>query len=117
MRQLEGVTDPMNMSLSKCQEMVKDREDWHAAVHGVTRVRHERATKNRQQEATGRSEGGSLLLAVDGSQRPGLLLPLPGVSPGAWMPSPKSVQAGGREIAHALLGCASQHSSSDFFPV
>ena len=37
MRLLDGITDSIDMSLSKVQEMVKDREVWHAAVHGVTK--------------------------------------------------------------------------------
>ena len=37
MRWLNGITDSMSMSLSKLWEMVKDREHWHAEVHGVTK--------------------------------------------------------------------------------
>ena len=38
MRWLNGITDSMDMDLSKLLEMVKDRKAWHAAVHGVTKT-------------------------------------------------------------------------------
>ena len=45
MRWLDGITDLMDVNRSELREMVMDREAWHAVIHGVTRVGHDRATE------------------------------------------------------------------------
>ena len=47
---LDGITDSMDMRFSKLQDVLKDREVWHAAVHGGHKVRYNLATEQQQQE-------------------------------------------------------------------
>ena len=48
MRWLDGITNSVGMNLNKLQEIVKGREGWHAAIHVVTRIKHNLVAKEQQ---------------------------------------------------------------------
>ena len=49
MRWLDSIADAINLNLGKLQEMMRDREAWPAAIHGVARVRRDWMTEQQQQ--------------------------------------------------------------------
>ena len=51
MRWLDSITDLMDMNMNKLREIVKNREGWHAAVHGVAKAGEDLATERQQQYA------------------------------------------------------------------
>ena len=74
MRWFDSITDSMDTNLSKLQERVKDREAWHAAVHGSQRVGHDLVTEQqsiKQMEKEMATYSSILAWRVPWTEKPG----------------------------------------------